>query len=141
MKHHLTRWDPFALTPRPGTGHPLFRPSDTLQTSTWVPPLDLTERSDAFEVSVELPGLAADQIEVNYERGTLVVRGEKRTDSAASDGTWYRLERSRGAFSRAVRIAAPVNAEQISASFRDGVLTITLPKAAEAKRHQVQVTS
>lgn len=141
MMRSLTRWDPFEMVRRPIVQHPLFRLSDTLQTSNWLPPLDLTETPEAFEVSVELPGLSAEQIEVNFEAGTLVIRGEKRAEHEAKDGTWYRVERGYGAFSRAVRIAAPVNAEAIDATFTDGVLTVRLPKAEEARRHQITVTT
>jgi len=140
---NLSRWDPFALVRRPEGSYrnPLFRTSDTLQTSHWAPALDLTEQPDAFEVSLEVPGLAPEEIEVSYERGTLVVRGEKKAGHSESDGSLRRVERSYGAFSRAVRIGSPIEVEQIQARYQDGVLSIRLPKAAEAQRHQVSINS
>lgn len=143
MTRYLNRYDPFAATRWPGLPgmHPLFRPSDTLQTGNWVPALDLTETATHFEVSLELPGLKPDDIEVNYENGTLVIRGEKKSETEAGDGTWRRVERSYGSFSRAVRIGAPVEVEGIQAAFKDGVLQVSVPKAAEARRQQITVQS
>ena len=122
-------------------GHPLFRTSDTLATSQWVPPLDLVEHPDSYEVTLELPGLKAEDIDVGYERGTLVIRGEKQAESAREGdrGNWRRVERSYGAFSRAVRIGGPVDHEAIEARCQDGVLCVRLPKAEEAKRHSVTI--
>ncbi len=141
----LSPWQPFVPERWPAgwAGQPLFRTSDTLATSQWVPPLDLVEHADSYEVTLELPGLTAADIDVNYERGTLVIRGEKRA-AAGDDGErngWRRIERSYGAFSRAVRIGGPVDHEAIAARFCDGVLSITLPKAAEAKRQSVTISS
>jgi len=137
----LSPWQPFATTRL--ASHPLFRTSDTLTNSQWVPPLDLVEHPDSYEVSLELPGLTAADIDVNYERGTLVIRGEKQaaTSEGENGNGWRRVERSYGAFSRAVRIAGPVDHEAIAARFQDGVLSISLPKAAEAKRQSVTISS
>lgn len=141
----VSPWQPLAAArwPEGWAGHPLFRTSDTLANSQWVPPLDLVEHPDSYEVTLELPGLTAADIDVNYERGTLVIRGEKQAafgEGGESSG-WRRIERSYGAFSRAVRIAGAVDHEAISARFCDGVLCITLPKAAEAKRQSVTISS
>lgn len=139
----LSRWDPFAAAGWPSgvMQHPLFRPSDTVQPSNWVPALDLTETAESFQVSLELPGMKPEEIEVSYERGTLIVRGEKRGETSAQDSAWRRVERSYGAFSRAVRIDAPVEAEAIAARYVDGVLEVTLPKAQTARRHQIPVAN
>ena len=139
----LTRWDPFAMVRRPegALRNPMFRTSDTLQTSHWAPALDLTEKPDAFEVSLEVPGMDPAEIEVNYERGTLVIRGEKKAEQVDGDGALRRVERSYGAFSRAVRIAQPIDVEKIEARYQDGVLEIRLPKAVEAQRHKVEISS
>ncbi|NUP99861.1 MAG: Hsp20/alpha crystallin family protein [Armatimonadetes bacterium] len=140
---NLGRWDPLAAPgwPRGVMQHPLFRPSDTVQPSNWVPALDLTETATAFQVSLELPGMQPADIEVSYERGTLIVRGEKQSETGAEGSAWKRVERSYGAFSRAVRIDAPVEADAIAARYVDGVLEVTLPKAQTARRHQIPVAN
>lgn len=134
----VSRWDPMAVA---RGMHPMFRASDTLQPTQWVPALDLNETAEAYEVTLEVAGMDPADIEVNYERGTLVIRGERKDERDEKEAGWRRIERSYGAFSRAVRIASPVDGEAIEAGYTDGVLTVKLPKAAEAKRHQIEVKS
>ena len=138
---HVNRWDPLNLARSERLTYPLFRPSDSLQTGHWQPALDLTETPEAYRVSLELPGLVPEAIDVNFEHGTLEIRGERQAETATTEGAWHRVERRYGAFSRAVRIDAPVDAERIAASYVDGVLEIVVPKAVEARRQQIPVAS
>lgn len=127
----------------------LLRPSDTLGGGSYLPALDLSEAGDHYRVDIELPGFNADALDVEFERGTLVIRGQHGQDDQQSEqqseqpdaqSGSRRVERRSGSFSRAVRIAAPVNAEAISAEYRLGVLTVRLPKAEESRPKQIRVT-
>jgi HSP20 family protein len=130
---------------QPTTGsvyqHPLFRPSDTLRKASWVPELDLTEDAGGYHVKVEVPGVKPEDIEVSFDSGTLVVRGEKRSEHETSGRSFRRIERTYGSFERALRITAPVDVEHIAADCRDGVLHVTLPKAEEARPRQIRIGS
>lgn len=120
-------------------GHPLLRLSDPIRKTSWIPALDLSEGPDAFTISLELPGVKPEDVEVTYEGGHLTVRGEKRAEATLTDGGYRRIERSFGAFERAVRIAAPVDSERVSASCHNGVLRISVPKAGEAQPRQIAI--
>lgn len=107
-----------------------------------VPRLDVSESDQAVTIRVELPGIAPDEIEVDIADDVITVRGEKRLERE-DDGETYRVrERVQGAFARSIQLPFPVNPEQVQASFENGVLTITLPKAAMQQNvHRVQVQS
>ena len=124
-----------------GFAHPLFRLSDAMRNTSWLPALDLVESTEGFRVTLDVPGVRSEDIEVTFEAGNLVIRGEKRAEQASEDRGFRRVERSSGAFERAVRIGTPVDADAVSAECRDGVLTIWLPKAAEARPRQIAIAS
>jgi HSP20 family protein len=122
-----------------GFQHPLFRLSDPIHKASWLPALDLVESDDAFVVTLEVPGCKAEDIEVTFEAGNLVVRGEKRSQATAAEGGYRRIERTFGQFERAVRLGVAVDGERISAECQHGVLRVTLPKAAEARPRQITI--
>lgn len=104
----------------------------------YLPALDLREDANAYHVEIELPGLRQENIDVSFSEGELTVKGSRAWEK--SEGTtWHRRERGAGAFERTVSFTVPVNGEKIDASFKDGVLTVTLPKAEEAKPRKVTV--
>ncbi|MBI5833125.1 MAG: Hsp20/alpha crystallin family protein [Armatimonadetes bacterium] len=139
----VTRYRPGLPTlGQPGSvPHPLFRLSDAMRNTSWLPALDLVESADGFRVTLDVPGVRSEDIEVTFEAGNLVIRGEKRAEQASEDRGYRLIERTRGAFERAVRIGTPVDAESVSAECRDGVLTVWLPKAAEARPRQIAIAS
>ncbi len=105
--------------------------------SAWVPPLDLYDDESAFVVTVELPGLAKEDIALNLREGVLTVSGERKP---ASDSTRaVRTERPVGKFERSIALPAQVNSSAVSASYKDGLLCVTLPKSEEAKPRQIEV--
>jgi HSP20 family protein len=108
-------------------------------TPAWVPALDISERKDAYLVTVELPGVALDDLQITVEDGLLTVQGERHFNNDASDQQFHRVERRYGAFRRAVTLPAHVMADAVEASVEDGVLEILVPKAEEAKPKRVQV--
>lgn len=106
---------------------------------SWTPPLDIHESKDAIELSLELPGMSRDQVEIEFDDGVLSVSGERSyTRPAESDG-YRRVERAYGRFLRSIRLPQGVQADGISASMSDGVLTVSVPKAEEAKPKKIAI--
>lgn len=100
----------------------------------WAPRLDVVETEKTVEVKAELPGLDKKDVEVTLDRGLLVIKGEKKEEKEEKGKYYHRVERHQGTFCRTVRLPAEVREEKIEASFKDGVLTVTLPKVeAETK--------
>jgi len=108
-------------------------------TGGWVPAVDLYEGKDSFTVKCELPGLKKDDIGISLHDGFLTISGERKREEKVQEGEVYRTERYEGRFSRSLALPSKVDAEKINASYKDGVLTVTLPKAEEAKPKQVKV--
>jgi HSP20 family protein len=115
---------------------PLSRTSELLG---WTPAFDIYEDKDSFVVKAELPGMKKEDISVSLHDGSLIVSGERKSE-LKSDGTEvYRAERFFGKFQRAVSLPAQVAANKVKADYKDGILTITLPKSEEAKPKQIEV--
>jgi HSP20 family protein len=108
-------------------------------TTAWAPALDISERKDAYLVTVELPGLKAEDLDITMEDGLLTIQGERQFAHDSSEQQFHRVERRYGAFRRSITLPAHVMAEQIEASFEDGVLQILVPKPEEATPKRIQV--
>jgi HSP20 family protein len=107
--------------------------------SGWTPALDLFEDKDNFVVKAELPGMKREDIEVSLHEGSLSISGERKTEEKRQEADVYRTERFFGRFQRTVALPTPVAGDKVKASYKDGVLTITLPKTEEAKPKQIEV--
>jgi HSP20 family protein len=108
--------------------------------TTWAPALDATETEHGWNVTVDLPGVVAESVDVTFDRNTLTVRGIRQR--VESEGTRAGIrERAMGTFERSLRFPQHVDSEKIGASFKDGVLTITVPKAESAKPRKVVVAA
>jgi len=108
----------------------------------WVPALDVLERHDAYVVQVELPGVEQSQIELSFEQNVLTIRGTKNSSfDSAKDGEMrvYAAERVTGSFERSIRLPEFVDGDRISADFRQGLLTITIPKAQAARARKIEI--
>lgn len=108
----------------------------------WVPALDVVEKRDAYVVMAELPGVNQSRVDVSFEQNVLTIRGEKQSPfDPANDGEVrvYASERVTGTFERAIRLPAFVDSEKISAELRDGVLTVTVPKASAAQPRKIEI--
>ena len=110
-----------------------------LQPVKFAPALDVYETGNEVVVKAELPGLSKDDIEVNLTESTLTVKGEKNQEEEVKHQDYYHYERSFGAFSRRIELPTTVKADEATASFKDGVLEVRLPKSEEAKRKVVKV--
>ncbi|MFH1214931.1 MAG: Hsp20/alpha crystallin family protein [Pseudomonadota bacterium] len=102
--------------------------------TNWSPRFDVNETNDAIEVVADLPGLDKKDIDISLEGEVLVIRGERKEEHKENKKHVHRMERRYGSFYRAMRLPAEVKSEKIEASFKDGVLTVTLPKSEEAKK-------
>jgi HSP20 family protein len=108
----------------------------------WTPPVDLYETSTEFVLTAELAGLTRDQIEIEAEDGRIVIRGE-RSGGAGRDipcEQYHRIERGHGRFSRAFALPEPIEVDRIAADLKDGILTVTIPKAADRGSRRISVS-
>ena len=106
----------------------------------WVPAINVLERSDATIIAADLPGLSAEDVEVKVEDGTLTIRGERKMAEAAEGETYHRVERVYGAFERSFSLSNSVDTAKIEARFKNGEMTLTLPKREESKTRSVKIT-
>lgn len=104
-----------------------------------VPPVDVYEEGDQVVVKTELPGLGKDDVELTLTEDTLTIRGEKKKEEEVKEEHYHRWERSYGSFMRTVELPVQVKGDEAKADFKNGVLTVRLPKTEEAKRKQVRV--
>lgn len=105
----------------------------------WVPPVDIQETDQALVVKADLPDMEMKDIDVRLENGTLTLRGHRGFEGQKTEGGWHRVERSYGTFERAFSLPDTVDAEGVKADYKNGVLTVVLPKKELAKPRQVKV--
>ena len=103
------------------------------------PRLNVEENDNEWLISAELPGVAKEDVKVNFQDNVLTISGEKKFEKEDKDKNYHRVERSYGKFSRALNINSTVLADKIDANYKDGILTISLPKAEEAKPKLIDV--
>jgi len=147
----MMRWDPFQdlrsaqdemaqMSPMLAHALGLHAQQQGSGTATaWAPALDISERKDAYLVTVELPGIEADDLQITMEDGLLTIQGERQFAQESSEQQFHRVERRYGAFRRSITLPAKVQADQIEASFANGVLEVMVPKAEEAKPKRIRV--
>jgi HSP20 family protein len=113
---------------------------DTGLLGGWSPALDVYDGKDNFVVTLEVPGMKKEDIEISLHDGVLTVSGERKDEREQTEGQAFRSERYFGKFQRSLSLPAAVDANKVKASYKDGVLTIHLPKAEEAKPKQIAVS-
>jgi len=106
---------------------------DTPTFGEWMPKVDLTETKDMLVVKAEIPGIESKEIALTLQDQVLTIKGEKKHEKEEKDEHYFRAERSYGAFARSFRLPVPVDGSKVAANFKNGVLTVTLPKTPEAK--------
>jgi HSP20 family protein len=107
--------------------------------AAWAPALDITERKDAYLVTVELPGVGINDLEITFQDGLLTIQGERHDPHHSSEEMTHRVERRHGRFLRSITLPTHVMADAIEASTQDGVLQIMVPKAPEVQAKRIQV--
>jgi len=105
----------------------------------WTPALDLYQNNDNVVAVVELPGMRKEDIEISLHDGTLTIGGERKSETGTNGENATRTERFSGKFRRTVTLPTRVDANKVNATYKDGILIVTLPKAEEAKPKQIQV--
>ena len=106
----------------------------------WAPPVDVSENANDLTVRLDLPGVSRDEIDLQLTSDTLVIRGERPFIRQEGEG-YLHLERPHGTFQRSFNLSVPIQADGVTANFKDGVLTIILPKQEAVKPRKVQIQS
>ena len=149
----MTRWDPFQdlrsaqdemAQMSPMLAHALGlhgqqQGSGRATTTAWAPALDISERKDAYLITVELPGVELDDVQITMEGSLLTIQGERHVAQDSSEQQFHRIERRYGAFRRSITLPAQVIADAVEATAEDGVLQILVPKMEEATPKRIQV--
>jgi HSP20 family protein len=146
----MTRWDPFQdlrsaqeemaqMSPMLAHALGLYGQQGSSRATAWAPALDISERKDAYLVTVELPGVEADDLQITLEDGLLTIQGERYFAHDSSEQQFHRVERRYGAFRRSITLPAHVIAEGIEASVDNGVLQVLVPKMEEATPKRIKI--
>jgi HSP20 family protein len=106
-----------------------------------VPQADLSETDQALEVRMDLPGMKPEELDIQLDKNVLTVRGERSEEAEETDKKYHRLERHTGSFYRSISLPQSVNADEVAAEYKDGVLTVHLPKSEDAKSQKIVVKS
>jgi HSP20 family protein len=109
--------------------------------SAWTPAVDIFDQDEAIVLRAELPGLTPEDIDIEIDDNVLTLRGERRFQEQVDEGRYYRLERAYGQFQRSVTLPQGVKADEISAGFDNGVLTVRVPKADEVRPRKIAVAA
>ena len=154
----LTKWSPFRLSPswdpfrefeemrnrffaELGLRRPIFRtePEEWFTPTEWMPPVDIEEDDREYLLKAELPGMKKEDVKLKVEGGTLSISGERKEEKEEKDKKHHRVERSYGAFMRSFALPEVVLSEKVSAEFKDGILTVHVPKDEKAKPKAIEV--
>jgi HSP20 family protein len=117
---------------------PVWEPL-AMVTGDWAPTLDLSERKDAMVVTAEMPGVDPKEIEIALTGDLLTLKGEKEKGTVEKEERYHRVERTYGAFLRSVRLPMAVDGSNVTATFKNGVLVVTLPKTPASKGTMIPV--
>jgi HSP20 family protein len=129
MRREMDRlWDSFFETgPRAG------------EAGEWIPSLDMAETKNELIIKAEVPGIDPKDIDISLSDGLLTIKGEKKQEREEKEEDYHLTERTFGTFARAIQLPTEVQSDKIEATYKDGVLRITLPKSEEAKRKQIKI--
>jgi HSP20 family protein len=105
----------------------------------WSPRLDVSETENGLEIVADLPGMEKKDIQVSLEDNLLTIQGERKEEKESKEKQYHTIERSSGSFYRALRLPVEVEKDKVEAAFKDGVLTLRLPKSKEAKKKVAQI--
>jgi HSP20 family protein len=147
MMNTLNRWNPSAAAHT--ARDPFFRLIDTffnqdssnedVASRSWMPPVDIQETEDGYRLTAELPGLTRDDINITMENNVLRLSGERKFEKDVKKESYHRIERAYGTFGRSFVLPQQVSSEKVEAAFKDGVLTVTVPKAEQAKPRKIAI--
>lgn len=107
---------------------------------SWYPNIDLSESDKEYVVKAELPGVDKDNVKISLQENVLTLHGDKKQEKEEKDENFHKIERYYGAFQRSIHIPNSIDAKKIKAKFKDGVLSINLPKTEEAKLKEIPIS-
>ena len=145
MRATLSRFEPFRGTsPLQDQFNRLFneafgRSAEEGSLTPWAPAVDIYETEHELVVKADLPDIQPEELDIRVENNILTIRGERKFEKKVNENNYLRVERSYGSFSRSFSLASTVNSEAIKAEYKDGVLTLKVPKREEAKPKQIKV--
>jgi HSP20 family protein len=152
MAWELTTWKPFRELAPFGDFERMRRDMDRLwesffqrgvrrsdAESEWLPSLDMAETKNEIVVKAEVPGMDPKEIGISLSDGLITIKGEKKQEREEKEKDYHLVERSYGTFTRSIRLPKEVQSDKINASYKNGVLTVTLPKSEEAKKKEVKI--
>ena len=140
----LVRWDPYRELNSPSQLGRFFDrwPGVTdspTTTSAWAPNVDIFESENEVVVKAELPGVNLKDVEINVEKNVLTVSGERKLEFEEKKENYHRVERAHGSFSRSFSLPQLIDEDKIEADYKDGVLTVHVPKHEKAKPRQIKI--
>ena len=141
----ITRWDPFRnLSTLQEQVNRLFEGSfpaqgDKSALTTWAPAVDIYETENELVLKADLPDINEKDLDVRVENNMLTIHGERKFEQKVKEENYLRVERSYGSFSRSFSLPSTINTESIKAEYKNGTLTVELPKRAESKPKQVKI--
>jgi HSP20 family protein len=108
-------------------------------TATWAPDVDLSENKEGYTLRAEVPGVSKEEVKVTLTDDVLTVSGEKKYEKEVKEESFHRSERAYGVFSRSFKLPGSIQADKIKAEYRDGVLTLSIPKAESLKPKEITI--
>ena len=140
----LDRWEPFRGTSPETQLNRLFsdffgRATQEQNLTTWAPAVDIYEGEHELVVKADLPDIKPEELDIRVENNILTIRGERKFEKKVDEKNYLRVERAYGSFARSFSLANTVNTDAIKADYKDGVLTLSVPKREEAKPKQIKV--
>jgi HSP20 family protein len=145
MRIALNRFEPFRGEPSLQNhlnrlfNQTLERNSEEASLTTWAPPVDIYETEQELVVKADIPDVQPEELDIRVENNILTIRGERKFEKQVAENNYLRVERSYGSFARSFSLANTVNTEAIKAEYKNGVLTLSVPKREEAKPKQIKV--
>ena len=144
MRTSISRFEPFRSNSLQDQISRLFneafeRSSDESSITAWAPAVDIFETEHELVVKADLPDIKPEELDIRVENNILTIRGERKFEKKVNESNYLRVERAYGSFSRSFSLANTVNSEAIKAEYKNGVLTLTVPKREEAKPKQIKV--
>jgi len=149
MANWLARWDPFkeleeirdSFDKFFGRSLALKRSEPSIfETTAWVPSIDMIDKKDSIVVKAEIPGVDKKNIKVTVSDGVLTIKGETKREEEEKKENYYYSERYYGSFSRSIELPVEVEKDKVKANYKDGILTITLPKSKEAESKETEIS-
>lgn len=150
MRTAMTRWNPSGDLVKnrfnrlfEDAFHDMLRPfddSEQVASRSWMPAVDIRETDEALTLMVDLPGMEKDDVNLTIENNVLTISGERRFEREEENDNYHRIERSYGSFSRSFTLNSNVEADEVEASFDNGVLHVELPKREESKPRRISIS-